>query len=168
MHRRCCRLVTHVIVASGWLFILQYAAVKHNSISKTHNFYIVTCFDSHILMFLRDEKNLPSLTFGLSYFLYLFVLWRFNMNRKTKLYQSEVLFWNRVIFDWCVLSLFCVQNVNTDNNNDSEQVSVDLLLRPRGQWDRRSFWYSLLINPVSSITIKNKTFRLNTTTRVSQ
>jgi hypothetical protein len=76
----------------------------------------------HILIFLWDQKILQSLTFGLSCFL-ICLFYDDSLWIETCSYISVTFFfWNRTVVDWRVLSLFCVKNVNTDNDSDSEQV----------------------------------------------
>jgi len=71
------------------------------------------------------------------------------MNWNMTLYQSEVLFWNRAVFGWCVLSLFCVKKVNIDNDNDSQQVE-NFLPRAVTTWPTRDHLATLILLHIHS------------------
>ena len=73
----------------------------------------------YILMFLWGEKILQSLTFCL----YCFIICFMAIHYESK--HEAISEWRSFLKQsclWRVLSLFCVKNVNTDNDNDSEQV----------------------------------------------
>ena len=110
-------------------------------------------------MCLRDEKNLPSLTFGLSCFL-ICLFYDDSLRTETRsCIRVKFFFFFKIqlsLTDAFCLYFVC-KNVNTDNNNDSGQV-YNFLPWAVTTWSTRDHLATLILLHIHSWYDRNKSW----------